>query len=60
LKTKKKVFVPKLDFFWKHASHCKALVVMLGVKVGGTLLFENHAHVANEKLYVAKGPKKLL
>ncbi len=34
IENKKKVFVPKLDFFWKHASHCKALVVMLGVKVG--------------------------
>jgi hypothetical protein len=33
---------------------------MLGIKVGGTLLLENHAHVANEKLYVAKDPKKML
>jgi hypothetical protein len=33
---------------------------MLGAKGGGTLLLENHAHVANEKLYIAKGPKKML
>jgi hypothetical protein len=32
----------------------------VGGKGGGTLLLENHAHVANEDLYVAKGLKKML
>jgi hypothetical protein len=32
----------------------------VGGKGGGTLPLENHAHVANEKLYVAKGLEKIL
>jgi hypothetical protein len=32
----------------------------VGGKCGGTLLLENHAHVVNEELYVAKGPEKML
>ncbi len=29
---KYKLIIPKLDYLWKHASHCKALEAMLRVK----------------------------
>jgi hypothetical protein len=37
---KDKLLVAKLDSLWKHARHHKALVTMLGVKGGGTLLLK--------------------
>ncbi len=50
----------KLDSLWKRASCCKALVVMPRVKVGEHYFLKSNAHVANEKLYFAKGSKTVL
>jgi hypothetical protein len=36
---KDKLFVPKLDFLWKHVGHHKVLVAILGVEIK-TLFFE--------------------
>ncbi len=48
---------------WFFLETCKSLQGFgsdVGGKCGGTLLLENHAHVVNEELYVAKGPEKML
>ncbi len=57
---KYKLLIANLDSFWKHASHCKVLVAMLEVKVGEHYFLKPNAHVANEKLYFAKGLKIML
>jgi hypothetical protein len=59
IESKKKLLVPKLDYFWKHVGNCKVLVAMLGVKVRQHYCLKSNAHVVNEKFYVAKGPKQL-
>jgi hypothetical protein len=57
---KNKLLVTKLDSLWKHAGCCKTLVVMPRVKVGEHYFLKFNAHVANEKLYFAKGSKIVL
>jgi hypothetical protein len=57
LETKRRFLFSSLIFF---LYTCKSLQGfgsgVWGKGGGGTLLLENHAHVANEKLYVVKGP----
>jgi hypothetical protein len=49
--------VTKFDSLWKHEDYHEALVAMKGVKVGEHYFLKSNAHVANEKLYFAKGSK---
>ncbi len=60
IKSKTKLLVPKLDFLWKHVGCCKALVAMLGVKVGDHYFLKTNYHVVNEKLYFSKDFKIVL
>jgi hypothetical protein len=55
-----KLLVANLYSLWKHAGHCKTLVAMPRVKVGGHYYLKPNAHVPNEKLYFAKGLKTML
>jgi hypothetical protein len=49
-----------LILYCNHVGYCKALLtIMLGVKVKEHYFLKNNIHVANEKLYFAKGPKTL-
>jgi len=57
---KYQLLVAKLDSLWKHVGCYKALVAMRGVKVGEHYFLKSNAHVANEKLYFAKGSKTML
>jgi hypothetical protein len=53
--------VPKfLDSLSKHVCLHKALVAMLGVKMGDHYFLEKKFHVANEKLYLSKGSETML
>jgi hypothetical protein len=52
--------VPKLDSLWKHVGCCKALVAILGIKVGDHYFLKTNYDVANEKLYFSKGSKLVL
>ncbi len=54
---KYKFLIANLDSLWKHVSRCKVLVTMSRVKVGEHYFLKSNAHVANEKLYFAKGSK---
>jgi hypothetical protein len=54
IEVKEKFLVPKLDSCWKHANPCKVCLVKPKVKVGKHYFLKTNAHVANEKLYVAK------
>jgi len=55
-----KFFIPKLNFLWKHVGHFEVLVVMPWVKKEKHYLLKNNIHVANEKLYFAKGLETML
>jgi len=39
---KYELIIPKLDYLWKHASHCKALEAMLKVKKKNIISMKNN------------------
>ncbi len=60
IESKYKLIFPKLNYLWNHVGHYKTLVAMPWVKKGKHYFLKNNIHVANEKLYFAKGPKIML
>jgi len=49
-----------LIIYFNHVGYCKALLtIMLGVKMKEHYFLKINIHVANKKLYFAKGPKTL-
>jgi hypothetical protein len=55
-----KLLIANLDSFWKHARCHKTLVAMPRVKVEEPYFLKSNGHVANEKLYFAKGLETML